>query len=221
MRSLHFSYGKDGVPDPFCLTNSTGDQTRQPQYFPRSQEIWDRAKGRMPCSAGRGLKVNRDQCLDSFWKPELGRLNHTVKVGHLLHRLLGSHFTVRQQLLASLRWYQLDLQSETDPYIAVVSGGQPPAPRKVELLVEVRKPSLQYAKARNFTAEMSRFANNKVREVWVIDLDAGEVTVHRQPQGNRYTAVTSHHDGDVVNPKVSAEIRVAVNELLDHQQEAF
>ena len=57
--------------------------------------------------------------------------------------------------------------------------------------------------------------------MWVIDLDAGEVTVHRQPQGNRYTAVTSHHDGDVVNPEVSAEIRVAVNELLDHQQEAF
>jgi serine/threonine protein kinase len=217
----HFSYGKDGVPDPFCLTNARGQQTRQPEYFARAQEIWDRAKGRMPCSAGRGLKVNRDQCLRSFWQPELGRLNHTVKVGGLLHRLLGNRFTVLQQLLPSLRWYQLDLQSETDPYIAVLSGGQQPALREVELLVEVRKPSLQYAKARNFTAEMSRFANGKVREVWVIDLDAQEVTVHRQPQGNRYTQVTSHHQGKELNPEVAVDVPVAVDVFLNHEQESF
>lgn len=218
----HFSYGRNNNPDPFCITNASGTKIRRRNCFSRSQEIWDRAMGRMPCSTGRGLFVNRDDNVTSFWMPELDRLNHTVKVGNVLLGHLGHLLSVRLDLLNPMRWYPQELHVlpaancavETDAYVAAFSAGQNPRQRRVELLVEVRRMSLQYSARRNFPAETNRFASSNVGEFWVIDLDADKVEVHRQPQGGRYTAVSSFGRGQMLNPQAAPAVHIAVDDLL-------
>jgi serine/threonine protein kinase len=224
----HFSWGWKRNPDPFCLTPSEGAEIRNPRCFSSSQEIWSQAVGRMPCSTERGISLNRgDDNLASFWKPELDRLNHTVKVGELLLGRFEQQFSVRLDLLSPMRWYPHELHLppnvqgavETDPYVAAFSSGQAaagqrPLQRRVELLVEVRRASLQYARQRNFPAEISQFARTGVPEIWVVDLNADKVDVYRQPQGGRYTAVSSFDRRQMLNPQAAPAVNIAVDDLL-------
>jgi len=221
----HFSYGSGGSPDPFCLTNAGGQQIRQPDFFKRSQEIWDSAKGRIPCTRDRGLFVNRDNFLYSFWQPELRRLNDTEKNGKLLLNRLGQRVSVRQELSAGLRWYQQTLRIathpnlavETDAYISVFRNEE--AARNVELLVERRVPSLQYQRQRNYATEMSQFAKANVPEVWVIEVDAEEVVVYSRPNGGRYGSSVPYRRGKSLAPHVTPNVWFSVDELLDCDSE--
>lgn len=82
-------------------------------------------------------------------------------------------------------------------------------PRTAHLVVEVAQTSHERDREK-----AAVYATIGVREYWLLDLVARELHVHREPSGDRYAELTTHRDGDSVQPLVDAP-PVAVASLLD------
>jgi Uma2 family endonuclease len=94
-------------------------------------------------------------------------------------------------------------QSEPEPDIALLRdradgyrSPPPPSAADVLLIVEVADTSLRYDRE----TKLPLYARHGVPEVWIVDLAAGAVEVHREPKDEAYTAVTTHSRGEAVRP---------------------
>ena len=72
-----------------------------------------------------------------------------------------------------------------------------PDPSAVLLLIEVADTSLNYDRA----VKRALYARHAVAELWIVDLNAGEVEVCRQPDASGYTAVTRVGRDGVLEPE--------------------
>lgn len=71
-----------------------------------------------------------------------------------------------------------------------------PGPEDVLLLVEVADTSLGYDRA----VKAPLYASHGIPELWIVDLAAQEVEVHRSPEGGRYAALVRVGPGGALEP---------------------
>jgi len=53
-----------------------------------------------------------------------------------------------------------------------------------------------------------------VPEVWIVDLAAGAVEVHRRLESAAYTEVSTHTRGETVQPRLVPDVSVAVEDIV-------
>jgi Uma2 family endonuclease len=68
-----------------------------------------------------------------------------------------------------------------------------PTPDDVLLIVEVADTSLEGDRA----CKLPRYAGAGIEEVWIVNVEAREVEVYRQPSGSRYADVQHLREGSV------------------------
>lgn len=103
--------------------------------------------------------------------------------------------------------------SEPEPDIAVVEGGPreylQSHPRTAGLVVEVADSSLPFDRGR----KLSLYARNGIAELWIVNVAAGHVEVHRQPEGEDFRERAILTPGERIDSAVLRE-PVAVVDLL-------
>ncbi len=101
---------------------------------------------------------------------------------------------------------RLDDRTEPEPDVAVLRPraddyrSATPGPVDVLLVVEVADTSLGYDRA----VKAPLYAARGVPELWIVDLAAREVEVHRAPEGGRYTVVARVGPGGALEPGTPA-----------------
>jgi Uma2 family endonuclease len=127
----------------------------------------------------------------------------------LLNAALGGRARVRVQ-----QPIRLDVHSEPQPDIVVATAKSyrdaHPTPADVLLVVEVADSSLRYDQSRKLPA----YARSGIGEAWLVDLATSRIEVHRDPVADRYTKVSSHHPGDVIEPEAFPGVRLTVADML-------
>src|SRR5262245_54738605 len=77
-------------------------------------------------------------------------------------------------------------------------------PSDVLLLIEVADTSLNYDRA----VKRALYARHAIPELWIIDLNAGEVEVCRRPGANGYAAVTRVGRDGVLEPEILPGVHI-------------
>lgn len=85
-----------------------------------------------------------------------------------------------------------------------------PVPDDVFLLIEVSDSTLEFDRNQKLPA----YARAGVPEVWIIDLNAGAVEVHRDPQFLGFESKSVLHSGETARPLAFPDVDVAVADLL-------
>lgn len=110
---------------------------------------------------------------------------------------------------------RIDRLSEPQPDLAVLQSRQDyyanghPGPEDVVLLIEVAETSARYDRE----VKLPLYARAEIGEVWLIDLEAGEVEAHRRPGQGTFTDVERYGRGDTVAPEAFPELSVSVDEI--------
>ena len=135
----------------------------------------------------------------------------TLLTGDVLRHAFGEGSFVQEEKPVAL-----SDQSEPEPDIAVVSGtirdyaGGHPGPDAILLLVEVADTSL----IRDRERKARVYAEAKIVEYWIVNLQDQAVEVHRDPAGGAYRTKATHERGGAVTPVRAPDASVAVADLL-------
>ena len=206
----HFSWGGKN-PDAYCLTNANWTKKREDSLEWKPADIFRISRGRMNCSTRRGLSVDRDKN-PGFWKLELKRLNHSVRVAHLLRDRLGSAYQIKLRLPDDLRPYGAEHPQGTDSVIAIAPR-EDSAPRpRPKLLVEVRGPTEGYVSPRNFTQEVAGYA--RVGDYWLINLESQQLEVRRPAKAGESATQSVLGPPDSIAPLIAPQTAIVVADLL-------
>lgn len=84
-----------------------------------------------------------------------------------------------------------------------------PGPEDVLLLVEVAESSLAYDRG----VKLRLYARAGVPEVWIVDVGAGLVEVHRVPEGDAYREIQRLPPGATVAPALFPDAILRVNDI--------
>ena len=107
-------------------------------------------------------------------------------------------------------------QSEPEPDIMLLAArvdfyvARLPEPPDVRLLIEVADTSLPYDRR----TKLPLYARAGVAEVWLVDLDAGRVEIHRGPTESRYRDVRIPRADETFAPDALADIALTLRDLL-------
>ena len=144
--------------------------------------------------------------------PPMGfRHSGTVdKLTRLLVTACGEAAIVRVQ--SSIR---LSNYSEPQPDVALLRPRDdfyttsPAAPANVLLVIEVAASSQRYDRV----VKLPLYARHGIAEVWLMDLEAGRVLRHRQPQGGKYLATDQPDLGSPLEIAALPETRLDLSTL--------
>jgi len=132
-------------------------------------------------------------------------LNHLLVVATLGRAMVSVQSPVR-----------LDRYNEPEPDIALLrpradryQTGQPPSPADILLLIEVAPSSLAYDRR----VKLPLYARHAVPEVWIVDLDALAIDVHRGPSGDGYATCSSEAQGGVLEVPGLPGVHVSVSDV--------
>ena len=106
----------------------------------------------------------------------------------LLKQTLG-----RRAIVSSQSSFRLDEYSEPQPDLALFKWRDDfyvaalPGPAETLLVIEVADSSLRYDRE----IKLPRYARRGVPEVWIVDLEANLLRMHREPEGEDYLQATS------------------------------
>mgnify|MGYP003382241006 CR=1 FL=1 len=130
-------------------------------------------------------------------------------IARALQRAAGTSFLVRVQnpiLLGEL--------SELQPDIAVVKDKNyseaHPGPEDVLLIVEVSDTTLAYDR----DVKLSLYARRGIPEVWLLDVNAGELTVYREPAEGQYRLIRKPTRAEAVSPTLVPAVAISLAEVL-------
>lgn len=107
------------------------------------------------------------------------------------------------------------LNSEPEPDIALVKGSwsdyltHHPYPTDIDLVIEVVDSSLDYDK----NIKIPIYAQAGIPEYWIVDVNAGEIIVCRQPTPENYASITVMNLGDSISPLAFSDINLQVSNL--------
>jgi Uma2 family endonuclease len=111
---------------------------------------------------------------------------------------------------------RLDRYNEPEPDIALLrpradryQAGQPPCAADILLLIEVASTSLAYDRR----VKLPLYARHGVPEVWIVDLDALVIDVHRGPSSDSYQAGSSEGQGRVLEVSRLPGVHVSVSDV--------
>ena len=134
-----------------------------------------------------------------------------ARLNTLLVRRFGKHATI---------WVQnpiiLDRWSEPQPDLCVLAqrsdfyADAHPRPRDVLLGIEVMDTSRSYDR----TLKLPLYAKAELREVWLVDLKAQTIDVHRRPALRGYREHQAYARGRTITPLAFPRLRIRVNEVL-------
>ena len=84
-----------------------------------------------------------------------------------------------------------------------------PTPEDIFLLVEVVDRSLNY----DGDVKIPLYAENRIIEVWLVDVNNQSIKVYRQPEGNSYQDVQNFTRGQSISPLAFSDIIITVDEI--------
>jgi Uma2 family endonuclease len=105
---------------------------------------------------------------------------------------------------------QLDDFTEPEPDFALLKPRQDSyqdahaQPADVLLLIEVADTSLNYDRA----VKRALYARHVIPELWIVDLNAGEVEICRQPDASGYAAVTRVARDGLLEPEMLPGVHI-------------
>lgn len=85
-----------------------------------------------------------------------------------------------------------------------------PSAADVLLIVEVSDTSLRYDQE----VKLPLYARHGIQELWIVDLAAGAVNVHRRPTEGRYADAARTTPGDTIEPLATPGVRISVADIL-------
>lgn len=106
-----------------------------------------------------------------------------MQLNRLFHRAAGDRCVVKIQ--GAIR---LDAMSEPQPDVAILAPSPDfyrhahPTPADVLLVIEVSDSTLRYDR----DVKIPLYARHGIPEVWIVDLEHGELRTCRSPEGGRY-----------------------------------
>lgn len=113
-------------------------------------------------------------------------LKHAATVNRL-NRLF--HQKLNEKVIISIQnSIQLDNYSEPQPDVVLLKPRsdfyetQIPQPQDIHLLIEVSDTTIKYDKE----VKLPLYAESKISEVWIVNLDSNTLEVYRQPQAQQY-----------------------------------
>ncbi|MBK7764955.1 MAG: Uma2 family endonuclease [Sulfuritalea sp.] len=130
-------------------------------------------------------------------------------IARALQRAVGTSFLVRVQ-----NPILLGEHSEPQPDIAVVKDKNyseaHPGPEDVLLIVEVSDTTLAYDR----DVKLSLYARHGIPEVWLLDVNAGELTVYREPAEGQYRLIRKPTRAEAVSPTLVPAVAISLAEVL-------
>lgn len=107
----------------------------------------------------------------------------------------------------------LGKRSEPQPDIALVKDRNytesHPGVEDVLLVVEVSDTTLAYDR----DVKLSLYARHGIPEVWLMDVNAGELTVYREPAEGQYRLIRKPTRAEVVSPMLVSGVTIALEEM--------
>jgi len=85
-----------------------------------------------------------------------------------------------------------------------------PGPLDIFLVIEVSHSSLQHDRR----VKVPMYARAGIVEVWVVDVDARRVEVHREPEGDRFRDVRIYGSDAIIAPLAFPELAIRVAEIV-------
>ena len=126
-----------------------------------------------------------------------------------LQDAFGSHAVEQQMPL------HVERGLEPEPDVMVLHGRSvdyPDAPRPADvlLLVEVSNSTLEYDR----NAKSRLYAENGIRDYWIVNLRSRTLEVYRQPEADAYVSLRIYDETEVVAPLAAPDALVRVADLL-------
>ena len=132
------------------------------------------------------------------------------RLGLLIDTAASGRLEVRSQ-----NPIRLGLHSEPEPDLLVVVWRSDfyalahPTPADTKLLIEVADSTLRY----DLQIKLPLYARHGVPEVWIIDLEGGQLLRHRQPQGETYAVIDVLTRPGVLVPDAAPELAIDLSGL--------
>jgi Uma2 family endonuclease len=111
---------------------------------------------------------------------------------------------------------KLDQFNEPEPDISLLKpridyyrSGHP-GPHDIYLVIEISDTTLRFDQ----DVKVPMYAIAGIRELWIIDLNGGELLVHRDPEGDVYKTRTTLGRTDSISPVAFPDAVIKVEELL-------
>lgn len=109
---------------------------------------------------------------------------------------------------------RLGEQSEPQPDIALLKNGnymdKLPTAAEALLIVEVSHTTLEYDR----DVKLSLYARHEIPEVWLLDVNTGELTVYREPAEGQYRLIRKPTSAESVSPVLVPGVVIALAEVL-------
>jgi hypothetical protein len=105
-------------------------------------------------------------------------------------------------------------RSEAQPDIALVKrnnyAARHPGPDDILLIVEVADATLEYERE----VKLALYARHAIAEVWLLDGNAGELTLYSEPAEGRYRLVRKPTRTEAVSPTLVPDVALLWAELV-------
>lgn len=85
-----------------------------------------------------------------------------------------------------------------------------PKPEDILLLIEVSDRSIEYDRQ----IKIPLYAENKIQEVWLININESLIQVYQNPQGKLYKNITNYQINDTINLTCFPDCQIKVNKVL-------
>ncbi len=120
----------------------------------------------------------------------------------------------QQYFVSTQNPVQLGERSEPQPDIALLRDGdymdKLPMAVDVLLIVEVSHTTLDYDRE----VKLALYARHGIPEVWLLDVNAGELTVYREPAEGQYRLIRKPTRAEVVSPTLVPAAAISLAEVL-------
>ncbi|MDD5248581.1 MAG: Uma2 family endonuclease [Rhodocyclaceae bacterium] len=105
-------------------------------------------------------------------------------------------------------------RSEPQPDIVLVKrdnyADRHPGPLDILLIVEVSDSTLEYDR----DVKLALYARHGIPEVWLVDVNAGELTAYREPAEGQYRLIRKPTAAEAVSPVAVPEVAVRLAEIM-------
>jgi Uma2 family endonuclease len=134
-----------------------------------------------------------------------------------LNRLLTQAAAPQGAIVSVQSPIQMGDRSEPEPDLALLRARPdgyrtppPPSASEVLLIIEVSDTSLRYDRE----VKLPLYARHGVPEVWIIDLTARAVEVHRRPENETYAELTTRGRGETLRALWFPTVGIPVDEIV-------
>lgn len=120
----------------------------------------------------------------------------------------------RQYFVSTQNPVQLGERSEPQPDIALLRLGdymdKLPTAGEVLLIVEVSQTTIDYDRE----VKLALYALHGIPEVWLLDVNAGELTIYREPAEGQYRLIRKPTRAEVVSATLVPAVAISLAEVL-------